>query len=122
MNRRDFLTRSSLFTAAGLLARSIAAEKSAPGSGGGPRPATSPAPVTPEFKSLRRDVGYFTARGGTIGWLVNKDALVAVDTQFFDTAPLFLKDLPGRSGRKLDVVVNTHHHGDHTGGNGVFKP
>ncbi len=111
MNRRDFLVRSSMFTAAGLLARSSSFAQ-----------APKAAPVTPEFKPIRRDVGCFTARGGTIGWLVNKDALAAVDTQFPDTAKLFLEGLPGRSGRKLDVLVNSHHHGDHTGGNGVFKP
>ena len=123
MNRRDFLVRSSLFTAAGVLARSIASGQTPANSPAGARPATAPAaPVTPEFKPLRRDVGYFTARGGTMGWLVNKDALAAIDTQFADTAPLFLSGLPGRNGRKLDVLVNTHHHGDHTGGNGVFKP
>jgi cyclase len=60
--------------------------------------------------------------GGTIGWVVNKDALAAIDTQFPDNARAFLEGLPGRAGRKLDVVVNTHHHGDHTGGNAVFKP
>jgi len=122
MNRRDFLVRSSLFTAAGVLARSISSGQTPANSPAGARPATAPAPVTPEFKPLRRDVGCFTARGGTIGWLVNKDALAAVDTQFPETAPLFLSGLPGRNARKLDVLINTHHHGDHTGGNGVFKP
>ncbi|HUR60537.1 MAG TPA: MBL fold metallo-hydrolase [Opitutaceae bacterium] len=120
MNRRDFLVRSSLLTTAGLLARSSAAENSV--TSPAPRPATSPAPSTPEFAPLRRDVGYFTARGGTIGYLVNRDAVAAIDTQFPDTAKLFLEGLPGRAGRKLDLVVNTHHHGDHTGGNAVFKP
>jgi cyclase len=113
MNRRDFLLRSSVFTAAGLLTRPGALAQV---------PKAPQAPVTPEFKTLRREVGCFTARGGTIGWLVNKDALAAVDTQFPETAKLFLEGLPGRSGRKLDVLVNSHHHGDHTGGNGVFKP
>jgi cyclase len=126
MNRRDFLVRSSVITAAGLLARSAAAEKKKSGtpdaSGKGGPPAAAQSSATPEFKTVRRDVGYFTLRGGTIGWLVNKDALAAVDTQFPDTAPVFLSGLPGRSGRKLDVLVNSHHHGDHTGGNGVFKP
>jgi cyclase len=113
MNRRDFVVRSSMFTAAGLLARSIVTAQT---------PKAGAAAPTPEFKPLRRDAGYFTARGGTIGWLVNRDAAAAIDTQFADTAKLFLEGLPGRNGRKLDVVVNTHHHGDHTGGNAVFKP
>jgi glyoxylase-like metal-dependent hydrolase (beta-lactamase superfamily II) len=47
---------------------------------------------------------------------------VAVDTQFPETAAIFLKDMPGRAGRTLDAVINTHHHGDHTGGNAVFRP
>jgi glyoxylase-like metal-dependent hydrolase (beta-lactamase superfamily II) len=123
MNRRDFFLRSSMVTAAGLLARSIVSAQTATPAAPAARPPTAPpAPAVPEFKPLRRDVGYFTARGGTIGWLVNTDALAAVDTQFPDTAPLFLNGLPGRAGRKLDVLVNSHHHGDHTGGNAVFKP
>lgn len=112
MNRRDFLIRSSVFTAAGVLASRLSAQA----------PKAGQPPVTPEFKPIRRDVGYFTARGGTIGWLVNKDAVAAIDTQFPDTARLFLEGLPGRNARQFDVVVNTHHHGDHTGGNGVLKP
>ena len=34
-----------------------------------------------EFVPLRRNVGYFTGRGGTIGYLQSPDALVAVDAQ-----------------------------------------
>ena len=113
MNRRSFLVRSSLFTAAGLLARPLVSA---------PAPKAAAAPVVPDFKLLRRDVGVFSARGGSIGYLAAKDGLAAVDTQFADTAKLFLDGLPGRGGRSLDVLVNSHHHGDHTGGNGVFKP
>jgi glyoxylase-like metal-dependent hydrolase (beta-lactamase superfamily II) len=71
---------------------------------------------------LRRNVGVFTGRGGTIGWLSSPEALVAVDTQFPDTAAIFLSGVPGRNGRRFDAVINTHHHGDHTGGNGVLRP
>ncbi len=118
MNRRSFLVRSSVAAAAGCFSRPALFAQTPP-----PRPATAaPGPVTPEFKPLRRNVGYFTAQGGTIGWLVNANALAAIDTQFARTAPLFLEGLPGRNGRHLDVVVNTHHHGDHTGGNGVMRP
>lgn len=126
MNRRDFLLRSGAAASLSLLARPTLLAQTPP------TPATPPAPPAPavpappplvtEFKPLRRNVGYFTGQGGTIGWLVNPAAVAAVDTQFPNTAAIFLKELPGRSGRTLDVVVDTHHHGDHTGGNGVFRP
>lgn len=120
MNRRDFIVRSSCFTAAGLLLRSSASAQTP--ATPAPRPAQAPAPVTTEFRPLRRDVGIFSGRGGTIGWLSNRDALLAIDTQFPDTAKLFLAGLPGRGERQIDIVINTHHHGDHVGGNGVLKP
>ena len=111
MNRRDFILSSSLLVSAGLAARAQM-PAAAPG---------TPAPTPTEFRPLRRGVGIFTGRGGTIGWLANKDALVVVDTQFPDTASLCLAGLPERGARTLDVVINTHHHGDHTGGNPIFK-
>ena len=113
MNRRDFVVRSSLLVSAAMLPRSLYAAAAAP--------AAPPAPAVTEFRALRRGVGLFTGRGGSIGWLSTKDALAVVDTQFPDTASVCLAGLPDRAGRQIDVVLNTHHHGDHTGGNGVFK-
>ncbi len=113
MNRRDFLLRSSLLVSAGLMVRN-------PLSGQAPAPAPAAGPVV-NFQPLRRHTGIFTGRGGTIGWLANAEALLVVDTQFPDTAALCLAGLPGRDGRRLDAVLNTHHHGDHTSGNGIFK-
>lgn len=78
--------------------------------------------VKPVFRPLRRNVGIFTARGGTIGWLASSEAVAVVDTQFPETAKLCLDGLPERNGRMVDVLINTHHHGDHVGGNGVFRP
>src|SRR5690606_8174145 len=75
----------------------------------------------PVFTPIRRGVGYFTMRGGTIGYLVNDDGVVVVDTQFPEPAEAFLKGLATRSGgRPVDILINTHYHGDHTGGNRVF--
>jgi glyoxylase-like metal-dependent hydrolase (beta-lactamase superfamily II) len=82
----------------------------------------NPSPPVTSFHPLRRNTGYFTGRGGTIGWMVNADAIVTIDTQFPDTAAICLADLPGRKGRRIDAVVNTHHHFDHTSGNRVFRP
>lgn len=124
MNRRDFLLRSSLLASAGLLARSSllgqapAAKPTVPVM----TPAGPAAKFVTEFRPLRRGVGLFTGRGGTIGWLSSTEALVVVDTGYPEAAAICLAGLPGRGDRTLDAVLNTHHHLDHTGGNGVFKP
>ena len=119
MNRRDFVVRSSLLVSAAMLPRSMYSAEAAPAAA--PAPVAPPAPAVTEFRPLRRGVGLFTGRGGSIGWLSTKDALAVVDTQFPDTAAVCLAGLPDRAGRQIDVVLNTHHHPDHTGGNGIFK-
>lgn len=83
---------------------------------------TPAAPPATRFADMRRNVGYFSGRGGTIGWLMNKDTVVVVDTQFPDTAAICLDGLKQKSGRGIDLLFNTHHHADHTAGNGTFKP
>jgi len=109
MNRREFMRLSLALSAGASLARRVLAQAAA-----GPVSAT-------RFEALRRDVGIFTGRGGTIGWLSSKDALAVVDTQFPDTALICLRGIPGIGGRTIDATINTHHHMDHTAGNVVFK-
>lgn len=104
-SRRDFLKLSALGVAAGLI----------------PRPLLHAQGRLAEFTPLRRNVGIFTERGGTIGWLVNGDGVLVVDSQFPDTAQIFLDGLRERASRPIDVLINSHHHGDHTGGNGVLR-
>ncbi|MEO7597319.1 MAG: MBL fold metallo-hydrolase [Opitutus sp.] len=116
MNRRDFVVRSSLLVSAALLPRSGYSAEPPMGA-----PKATPLPSVTEFRPLRRGVGVFTGRGGSIGWLSSKDALAVVDTQFPDTAAICLSGIPDIGQRKIDVVLNTHHHPDHTSGNGVFK-
>lgn len=80
------------------------------------------APPKGAFTDLRGGVGIFTAQGGTIGWLVTPDAALVVDSQSPETAPVFLEGFRTRTTRQAAVLINTHHHDDHTGGNGVFRP
>lgn len=115
LDRRQFFLLSSAPFAASPLAR-LLAQTQAQG-----QPAAA-APVTPLFAGVRRNVGIFTARGGTIGYLINTGGVLVVDTQYPDTAKTCVDGLKQRSaGRRIDIVFNTHHHADHTGGNGVFK-
>ena len=111
LSRRNFLATSSV--ALGTFSHALGQTAPAP---------AAPPPTETSFDPLRGNVGIFTGRGGTIGMLVTPDAIVVVDTQFADTAKIALGNLKQMNPRQIDVLINTHHHGDHTSGNGVFRP
>ena len=73
------------------------------------------------FTEIRKGVGTFVGQGGTIGWYIGKGGAVVIDSQFPRTAEPCMKGLKERSSSGLSMLINTHHHGDHTGGNAVFK-
>lgn len=115
--RRDFL-RTTLFAAA-------AAPFVSPL---GLARAALPLRADGPFQMLRRGVGVYTGgRGGAIGVMASPDALVVVDTQFADTAAAFwtalrAADGPAPGRERINLLVNTHHHGDHTAGNATLAP
>ncbi|OAV44787.1 MBL fold metallo-hydrolase [Lewinella sp. 4G2] len=79
-----------------------------------------------DYQLIRGNVGYYTNRGGTIGLYLpggQPEGGVVVDTQFPDQATALLETLR-EQGRltQFSLLANTHHHGDHTGGNGVIAP
>ena len=78
--------------------------------------------LTTSFEDLRRGVGIFNGQGGTIGWLVNRDGVLVIDSQNAAAAQACIEGLGERSSQPIDLLINTHHHGDHTGGNQVFQP
>lgn len=73
------------------------------------------------IKMLRNNVGIFTERGGTIGFLLGKEGTVVVDAQFPDTSQHLIEDLKKRNTSPIRYLLNTHHHGDHSSGNISFK-
>jgi cyclase len=58
--------------------------------------------------------------GGNIGVSVGEDGIVLVDDQFAPLAPKIKSALKGISNKPVKFVINTHFHGDHTGGNAQF--
>ncbi|MDP9347890.1 MAG: MBL fold metallo-hydrolase, partial [Gemmatimonadota bacterium] len=108
-SRRDFFATSAAVTLGAVLGRPL-------------HLLAQQAAQQPVFTPIRRNVGTFTMRGGTVGWLVNPRGVAVVDTQFPAEARALLAGLQQRSGnRGVDVLLNTHHHGDHSSGNGVFR-
>jgi len=61
-----------------------------------------------------------TGAGGNIGVSVGPDGLLIVDDQFAPLAPKIEAALKALGPGKLKFLLNTHHHGDHTGGNKHF--
>ncbi len=70
---------------------------------------------------LRNDVGIFEEKGGTIAFLVSKKGLVAVDSQFPDQSKHLIDEMKKRGEEAFKLLINTHHHGDHSSGNISFK-
>ena len=60
--------------------------------------------------------------GGNIGVSVGDDGLLIVDDQFAPLADKIRAALKGIADKKLHFILNTHWHGDHTGGNIAFGP
>lgn len=107
IDRRTFIKSTSLLTAGVLLPANkfiYALQQDAEG-----------------IQTLRGNIGIYTERGGTIGWFISEDAVVVIDSQFPETAANFVKKLKDKTNRKIDYLINTHHHGDHTAGNFHLK-
>lgn len=108
-SRRDFIQKSML-TAAGIsvahqtILANILSED-----------------VPYKMTAIRNNIGYFTERGGTIGWMISKNGIVVIDTQFPDQSKHLIDAIKKQSDKKIDLLINTHHHGDHTAGNIAFK-
>src|SRR5665647_3792341 len=70
---------------------------------------------------LTDTIGLFTEKGGTIAFHFSKDGITVIDAQFPDTAPHLIAELKKRNDQPFRLLINTHHHGDHTSGNIAFK-
>ena len=74
-----------------------------------------------KMKMVRDNVGVFTEKGGTIAYLRTKDGWVVVDSEFPEQAQHLIDALKKTDEKPVNMLINTHHHGDHTGGNIAFK-
>ncbi|HET7785657.1 MAG TPA: MBL fold metallo-hydrolase [Myxococcales bacterium] len=66
------------------------------------------------------NVWVLTGAGGNIGATVGEEGVAIVDDQFAPLSPKIHAALQKLSPRPVRFVINTHWHGDHTGGNAGF--
>ena len=84
----------------------------------------SPSQGQPNFDTIqvRRtpvagNVHMLVGAGGNIGLMVGDDAVFVVDDQFAPLTPKLLAAIKEVTPQPVRFVLNTHWHGDHTGGN-----
>src|SRR5579864_1981635 len=72
-----------------------------------------------EIKTNKVSSNFYTldGQGGTIGVLSGPDGVFLVDTQFAPLTDKIVAAVKKITDRPIRFVVNTHVHGDHTGGN-----
>ncbi len=73
--------------------------------------------VTIETQQLSNTVYMLTGQGGNIGLSVGDDGVFMIDDQYANLTPKILEAIKKISDKPIHYLVNTHWHGDHTGGN-----
>ncbi len=107
MHRRKFIRNSSLGLTLLLLGKM--------------GPLTALSGEVYQIKMLNHNTGIFIEKGGTILFQLNKAGIILVDSQFTDSATHLLEELKKRTTLSVNILVNTHHHTDHTSGNIIFQ-
>lgn len=83
-----------------------------------PLQSQEPPPIS--IEKVAGNVYCLYGQGGNIGILEGEDALLVVDSQYALNAPDVLKAIKELSPKPIKFLVNTHYHGDHTGGNPII--
>jgi cyclase len=63
------------------------------------------------------NVYYLEGQGGNVGVLVGDDGVLMIDDQFAPLTDKIMAAVKGLSTKPVRMLINTHVHGDHTGGN-----
>jgi len=66
---------------------------------------------------VSKSIYMFQGQGGNIGVCVGEDGVFLIDDQFAETTPKIVAAIKKISDKPIRFLLNTHWHGDHTGGN-----
>ncbi len=70
-----------------------------------------------QIDEVSENIYMLTGQGGNIGVFKNEKGLFIIDDQFAKLSDKILTNLKTISDQPVTMVMNTHFHGDHTGGN-----
>jgi len=73
-----------------------------------------------KIENVSGDVYCLYGQGGNIGILVAAESLLVIDSQYERSAENVITEIRKLSDKRIKYLINTHYHGDHTGGNAVI--
>lgn len=73
-----------------------------------------------KVEKLAEGVYMLIGVGGNIGVSIGEDGVLIVDDQYAPMVPKIQEALKGITDKPVRFILNTHWHGDHTGGNDSF--
>ena len=76
--------------------------------------------VTIETVPVAGNISMLVGQGGNIGVSAGSDGILIIDDQFAPLADRIKAAIAALGSDTPEFVLNTHFHGDHTGGNGEF--
>ena len=115
--RREFISHLTLLAAAGLLPTTRSWSQIAP-------TYTFPFKKLPYEPGKGGDVIVISGieNGGNVLILPSEKGTIVVDAKHAYSAPDLLKDIQTHINGEPGLLITTHHHMDHSGGNWIFKP
>ena len=79
---------------------------------------TQQPPATPlTVEKIADDLHIIVGSGGNVGVLTTSEGVILIDDKFERNVPEILAKVKSITSQPIKYVINTHQHGDHTGGN-----
>ena len=73
------------------------------------------------IQKVKDSIFMINGRGGNIAISVGEDGIFMVDDKFAETTSSVMQRIRSISDKPIELLVNTHHHGDHVGGNSYMS-
>jgi len=76
-----------------------------------------PPPADLSIEKIAEDLHVIIGSGGNVAVLTTEEGVILVDDKFERNVPQILEKVKSVTDKPIKYVLNTHQHGDHTGGN-----